>query len=69
MFVNRTTEQHEADQIDLAVYRALCRVEERLRGRAVPKNEGWERAARALRSARREIREYMHAKDREEAPG
>lgn len=65
MFVHRTTQQHEADEIDLAIYRALSRIEaqlpERGRGRGY---EGWQRAAQALRAARREIREYMHPKDR-----
>lgn len=65
----RSQEQREANEIDLAIFRALYRVESRLpdtwSGRR-PWNDGWREAARSLRAARSVVRRYMHEKDRQE---
>lgn len=57
----RTAEQVEADDIDLQVFRALSRIEDKAAPRGAPKE--WREAAQHLRVARARIRRLMHPED------
>lgn len=52
--MRRSKEQEEANEVDLELFRCLCRAEQM----------GWREAAGCIRRARSDVRSRMHSVDR-----